>query len=257
MLALLSPSKTLDMSTVNVPLPVGQPEFLTHSESLVSELRAVSVEGLKKLMDISEALATLNYERYQQFHLPFTSKNAKPAILAFKGDVYEPLTLEAWTTDDFAYANMRLRILSGLYGLLKPLDLMQPYRLEMGTTFKNTRGKDLYAFWGRAITDAINAALSAQKDPLLLNLASQEYFKAVQPQHLQGRLFHVSFLDQKGTAAPKVIGLYAKQARGMMADFIIRERVETLEQITQFNAQGYRFMPDLSDNETVAFLRRH
>jgi cytoplasmic iron level regulating protein YaaA (DUF328/UPF0246 family) len=257
MLALLSPSKTLDMTPASAPLPASQPDFLNDSEALVAQLREVPVEGLRKLMGISESLATLNHERYRQFSQPFTLENAKPAILAFKGDVYEPLTIGTWSTEDFAYANAHLRILSGLYGLLRPLDLMQPYRLEMGIGLKNTRGKDLYAFWGRSITEAINAALAGQKQPILLNLASQEYFKAVQPSYLQGTLINVCFLDQKGTAEPKVVGLYAKQARGLMADFLVRQRVETIEALKAFNDNNYRFNPALSDDTTVTFLRRH
>lgn len=257
MIVLLSPSKTLDMSPVEPPLPVSQPTFLEDSRVLIDQLKDISEPELQKLMGISPKLAALNHERFNGFQFPFTPRNAKPAIYAFKGDVYEPLTLGSYSADDLAYANDHLRILSGLYGLLRPLDLMQPYRLEMGTGLRNARGKDLYGFWGVKITQAINDALTPHKDHLVINLASQEYFKAVQPSRLEGTLLTITFLDQKGVSEPKVVGLYAKQARGLMADFIVRQRIATIEGLKLFNDNNYRFNPALSDDATLVFLRRH
>jgi cytoplasmic iron level regulating protein YaaA (DUF328/UPF0246 family) len=257
MIVLLSPSKTLDMSAIELPLPVSQPAFLEDSRVLIEQLKDVSEPDLQKLMGISPKLAALNHERFNGFQFPFTPQNAKPAIFAFKGDVYEPLTLGSYSADDLAYANAHLRILSGLYGLLRPLDLMQPYRLEMGMGLRNARGKDLYGFWGLKITQAINEALSIHSDHLIINLASQEYFKAVQPARLEGTLLTINFLDQKGTTEPKIVGLYAKQARGMMADFIVRQRITTIDGLKLFNGNNYRFNPALSDDATLAFLRRH
>lgn len=257
MLALLSPSKTLDFEPVTLPVVPSQPEFLEETQELVDRMREIRPSGLKKLMGISDKLATLNAERYRAFSFPFTADNAKPALFAFKGDVYEPLTLANYSEEDIRYADAHLRILSGLYGLLRPLDLIQPYRLEMGIPLKNARGRDLYAFWGLKITQAINAALKPHPEPIVINLASQEYFRAVQPERLEGTLLNIVFLDQKGTAEPKIVGLYAKQARGMMADFIVRHRIESIEGLKAFNAQNYRFNPARSDEGALVFLRRH
>lgn len=257
MLALLSPSKTLDFEPVSLPVPPSQPDFLEETQALVDQMRGIPPSGLKQLMGISDKLAELNAERYKAFSFPFTTENAKPALFAFKGDVYEPLTLANYSAEDIRYADEHLRILSGLYGLLRPLDLIQPYRLEMGIPLKNARGRDLYAFWGLKITQAINAALKSHPERIVLNLASQEYFKAVQPAHLEGTLMDIAFLDQKGTAEPKIVGLYAKQARGMMADFIVRHRIESIEGLKAFNAQNYRFNPARSDEATLVFQRRH
>ena len=257
MLAVLSPSKTLDFKPISPPGALTQPAFLKDTKALVAQMKDITPARLKKLMEISDKLAQLNAERFRSFHFPFTEENAKPALYAFKGDVYAPLTLDEYSKKDVAFANEHLRILSGLYGLLKPLDLIQPYRLEMGIPLKNKRGKDLYAFWGARITDAINAALKSHSQPILLNLASQEYFKAVQPAQLQGQVVQVNFLDQKGTSAPKIIGLFAKKARGMMADFIVRGHIDRLEGVKAFKAEGYRFTPALSDEESITFLRRH
>jgi cytoplasmic iron level regulating protein YaaA (DUF328/UPF0246 family) len=257
MLVLLSPSKTLDMTPVSVPLPVSEPELLHDCQELLVHLQALSAGDLASLMHVSVKLAALNHERYQQFAFPFTPTNAKPAFFAFKGDVYEPLPLECYTAQDVAYANQHVRILSGLYGLLRPLDLMQPYRLEMGTPLRTGRGKDLYAFWGDRITQAINRSMRDQPHRLVVNLASQEYFKAVRPAQLEGRLIHVQFLDQKGNGAPKVVGLYAKQARGMMTDFIIQNRIESVEGIQTFCRHGYQFNAALSTDHTLSFTRIH
>lgn len=262
MLVLLSPSKTLDEAPFTPPLPVTQPAFLSESQILIDTLKKISLEKLKKLMSISDKLAELNYQRFQHFHTPFTLSNAKPALYCFKGDVYEPLTLSEYQPDDVAFANAHLRILSGLYGVLRPLDLIQPYRLEMGIGLQTPRGRDLYAFWGERVTMAINHVLLddlrlPESQRLVVNLASQEYAKAVKPELVQGTWIDVRFLDQKGGAAPKVLGLYAKQARGMMADFIVRQRVEHLDGLKSFCAQNYQYVAKLSSEKTLTFLRHH
>ena len=257
MLVLLSPSKTLDETPVTLPIMMGQPDFLDDSALLIEQLRGFSVRELMQLMGISDKLAELNVARYQSFSAPFHVGNAKAALFMFKGDVYEPLSLDSYSREDLDYANAHLRILSGLYGLLRPLDLMQPYRLEMGTRLKNLRGKDLYAFWGMKVTQAINDVITTHSSRLVVNLASQEYFKVVKPAVLSAPLVDITFLDQKGSAAPKTLGLYAKQARGMMADFIIRQRVDSPEGLKDFSSGNYHFDASRSDAQTLTFLRHH
>ena len=178
-LTLISPAKKLDYGQVAQPLEHSQPEFLDHASELLQDLKAMSPQQISSLMGLSDQLGALNYERYQAWQRPFSPDNAKQALLAFKGDVYQGLDAESMSADDLAWAQNHLLILSGLYGLLRPLDLMQPYRLEMGTKFANKRGSDLYAFWGNLITDKINEQLKEAQEPVLLNLASNEYFKSV------------------------------------------------------------------------------
>lgn len=254
MIVLLSPSKTLDFESPLYTNVSTQPEMLEDSLLLIKELRKYSPEKIASLMDISDKLAHLNYSRYQSFELPFTPQNARAALLAFKGDVYEPLALESYNKADFTFAQKHVRILSGLYGLLKPLDLMQPYRLEMGTSLKNARGKDLYGFWGERITDAINQSLKNVKNKMVINLASVEYFHAVKPDKLNGALLTIAFKErQKG--ALKVIGLFAKKARGMMTNYMIKHKIEKPEGLKDFREEGYVFEKTLSNDGQWVFAR--
>ena len=205
-------------------------------------------------MHISPKLAELNHARFQNYQPTFTAANSRQAILAFTGDVYQGMTLPEWSPDDFATAQQQIRILSGLYGLLRPLDRIQPYRLEMGTKFKNARGNNLYQFWSSTITELINKDLQASGSDLVVNLASNEYFSSVKPKELNGQLIIPVFKDaKKGTF--KIISFYAKKARGMMTDFIVRNQVQSIEGLKKFNSSGYQFDADASDGNTLIFLR--
>lgn len=255
MLALLSPSKTQDFSPVERGIHPTTPDLLEESEILARQLRPLSEGEIGKLMKISDKLAALNHERFQQFSTPFTMNNAKPAALAFKGDVYDGLDAPTLSDDELERAQHSIRILSGLYGVLRPLDLIQPYRLEMGTKLKNPRGKDLYGFWGEQITDTLNRHLKAEQTDTVVNLASNEYFSAVQPGKLTGKLITIHFKEEKAGKL-RVIGLFAKRARGMMARFIARENITGSEGLKDFNAGGYRFQPALSNDVEFVFARK-
>ncbi len=254
MLILLSPSKTLDEAPLSVPVASTRPEFMDDTKQLHALLKRCTVQDFKELMDISDKLAQLNYVRYQRFSPRFTERNAKPALFMFKGDVYDPMPVDQYDAGTLQYAQEHLRILSGFYGLLRPLDLMQPYRLEMGTKLTNERGRDLYAFWGSSIAQALNRDVQKMKRPLLVNLASEEYFKAVDRKALTVPLLQVQFKEHKN-GAYKIIGLMAKRARGMMADYVLRQRVDTLEGLHAFACEGYRYHPALSDTGILVFTR--
>jgi len=254
MIAVISPAKTLDYETPPVTQTYSQPAFLEDSRILVEQLKTMSPEDLSSLMRISDQLGVLNANRYQTWQTPFTPENAKQAVLAFKGDVYVGLEAETFSEEDFQFAQEHLRILSGLYGLLRPLDLVQPYRLEMGTPLNNERGANLYSFWGDKLTEALNEELARQEEPVLVNLASNEYFKAVKPKKLQGRLITPQFLDLKG-GKYKVVSFWAKKARGMMSAYIIRNRITQAEALKDFTQGGYRFNPELSKESEWVFTR--
>ncbi|HBT56019.1 MAG TPA: peroxide stress protein YaaA [Pseudomonas sp.] len=254
MLMVISPAKTLDYDTPPVIEQSTQPRFVEHSVELIDVLREITVADLKRLMSLSDKLASLNVARYGSWERESTLQNAKQALLAFKGDVYTGLNAEDFSADDFAFAQQHLRMLSGLYGLLRPLDLMQPYRLEMGTKLANARGKDLYAFWGERISQWLNEDLAAQGDEVLLNLASQEYFGAVKPKALNARIIDTVFKDQKN-GQYKIISFYAKKARGLMARYVIKERLQDPEGLKDFNLDGYRFDPASSSENQLVFLR--
>lgn len=255
MLVLLSPSKTQDFTaSAKIAAPT-QPPLLDESALLVKELQQLSPSAIARLMGISDKLADLNYARFGAWHLPFTAANAKPAALAFKGDVYDGLDAETMSAADMEFAQRSIRILSGLYGVLRPMDLIQAYRLEMKTPLGNPRGKDLYTFWGDRITDVLNAHLAAEKTDTVINLASQEYFKAVQPKRLKARLVNVQFKEDKGGQL-KMVALFAKQARGMMARHIVDKQVTEVEGLTSFNTAGYRFQPQLSGENELVFARK-
>jgi cytoplasmic iron level regulating protein YaaA (DUF328/UPF0246 family) len=254
MLITLSPSKGQNFEEASLSKKYSKPVDLKDSELLIKELRKIKSKKLQEMMVISENIATLNVERFKTFKTPFTTKNAKQAIFAFKGDVYGGFDLESFNDDDYAYAQDHLRILSGLYGCLRPLDLIQPYRLEMKTKLKNDRGDNLYQFWGEHITDSINKELKKQKEPVLVNLASNEYFKSVKPKLLEGRLLNINFKETKA-GKTRIVAIFAKRARGMMADYIIRNRIERAEDLKQFKLAGYQFDEALSDDKQRTFKR--
>ncbi|MDF1641492.1 peroxide stress protein YaaA [Thalassolituus oleivorans] len=254
MLTLLSPAKTLDFDTPPTTDRFTQPDFLEESALLIDGLRHYSPDELGSLMKLSPALSELNVQRYHDWQLPFTPDNAKAALLAFKGDVYTGLDANALSEEDLTFAQQHVRILSGLYGLLRPLDLIQPYRLEMGTRFKNDRAGDLYGFWGASITETLNGLLAEQKTPTIVNLASNEYFKSVKTKQLAGELITPVFKDEKNGKF-KIISFYAKKARGMMAAFQIRERIDRAHDLKAFDVAGYRFSDEESTATTWVFKR--
>ncbi|KPY37013.1 hypothetical protein ALO52_04780 [Pseudomonas syringae pv. primulae] len=254
MLMVISPAKTLDFETPPTTERFTQPQYLDHSQELISQLRELAPAQIAELMHLSDKLAGLNAARFGSWTPAFTPENAKQALLAFKGDVYTGLQAETLDEDQLDYAQKHLRMLSGLYGLLRPLDLMQPYRLEMGTRLANARGKDLYAFWGTRISEWLNEALADQGDDLLLNLASTEYFSAVKRSALNARIIDTEFKDLKN-GQYKIISFYAKKARGMMSRFVIEERIDSPEALRAFDVQGYRYNAELSTPSKLVFLR--
>lgn len=254
MLTVISPAKTLDYDTPPVTQRHTLPQHLDHAQILIEQLRDFSPAQIAELMHLSDKLAGLNAARFGSWTADFTPSNAKQALLAFKGDVYTGLDAESLSEDDFAYAQQHLRMLSGLYGLLRPLDLMQPYRLEMGTKLANARGKDLYAFWDTRISEWLNQALADQGDDLLLNLASNEYFGAVKKNALKARVIDVDFKDLKN-GQYKIISFYAKKARGLMSRFVIQERIADPEQLKGFDVQGYYYSAKQSRPDHLVFLR--
>ena len=254
MLITLSPSKGQDFETPALSKTYSKPGALKESELLINELRKIRQKDLQQLMNVSENIAKLTADRYQSFNTPFTPKNAKQAIFAFKGDVYSGIEIEQYREADLKYAQNHVRILSGLYGCLRPLDLIQPYRLEMKTKLHNVRGDNLYQFWGERITDELNKELNKQKQPVLVNLASNEYFKSVKPKQLKGRLLNINFKETRD-GKTRVVAIFAKRARGMMTDFIVRNRIEKPEDIKKFRRGGYRFSKQLSDDRQWPFER--
>ena len=254
MLILISPAKTLDYQSPLATTRYTQPMLLEHSQQLIGVARKLSAPQIKALMGISDKLADLNATRFHDWHPDFTPENARQAILAFKGDVYTGLQAETFSEADFDFAQKHLRMLSGLYGVLRPLDLMQPYRLEMGIRLENPRGKDLYQFWGEEITHTLNAALHEQGDDIVVNLASDEYFRSVKPKALKGTIIKPVFLDEKNGKF-KVISFYAKKARGLMSRYIIETRLSKPEQLTGFDSEGYFFDEESSSAEELVFKR--
>ena len=253
MLITISPAKTLDFSQQGNCTDHSTPDFLEESRELIKATRKLSPEELSELMGISQKLALLNYQRYLQWKTPFTPNNAKQALLAFRGDVYEGMSAQTLSASDLGFAQEHLRILSGLYGVLRPLDLIQAYRLEMGTKLKTARGNDLYQFWGDKITESLNSALR-QQGGLLINLASNEYFKSVLSKKLDARVITPEFKDAK-SGQYKVIGFYAKKARGLMSAFIIKNRLQEAEEIKAFDERGYSYDKSLSAAGKWVFTR--
>jgi len=254
MIILLSPAKTLDFENPALEKTCTEPEFLSLSKHLIAGLSKMSNEEISKLMGISDKLAALNSERYKSWNVKHESKNSKQAILAFKGDVYEGMKAWDYTKEDFIYAQKNLRMLSGLYGLLRPLDLIQPHRLEMGTVYANPAGKDLYAFWGDRLCNTLNRELKASGSRFLINLASQEYFKSTQPKNLEGEIVSPIFKDEKNGKF-KIISFYAKKARGMMASHLIKNRIDSIDGLRKFNNSGYQFESSESTDLQPVFLR--
>jgi uncharacterized protein len=255
MLLVISPAKNLDYETPAKTKQKSEPDFLDDAQELIDDLRELAPQDISKLMSISDKLGVLNYDRYQQWKIPFTEDNAKQAVLAFNGDVYTGLDANSFKADEYKFAQKHLRILSGLYGLLRPLDLMQPYRLEMGTKFANKRGKDLYQFWGETITEALNKQLKTVKSEALINLASNEYFKSVKAKSLNAEIITPVFKDWKGDKY-KIISFYAKKARGLMAAYIIKNKLTDAEQIKAFDSEGYSFNEAMSTSKEWVFTRQ-
>ncbi|WLI75535.1 peroxide stress protein YaaA [Kosakonia sp. H02] len=254
MLILISPAKTLDYQSPLATTRFTQPELLDYSQQLIKTARKLSAPQIKALMGISDKLADLNATRFHDWQPDFTPDNARQALLAFKGDVYTGLQAETFSEADFDFSQQHLRMLSGLYGVLRPLDLMQPYRLEMGIRLENAKGKDLYQFWGDTITNKLNEALVAQGDEIVVNLASDEYFRAVKAQKLNARIIKPVFLDEKNGKF-KVISFYAKKARGLMSRYIIEQRLTRPEQLTGFDREGYFFDEETSTPDELVFKR--
>lgn len=255
MLLVISPAKTLDYETPPKTKEYTVPDYLEDSKQLVNRARRYSALDIAEVMDVSMAIAELNQERFANWHTPFTPDNAKQAVLAFKGDVYTGLDAQTMKAADFRFAQKHLRILSGLYGLLRPLDLMQAYRLEMGRKVDNERGRNLYEFWGETITEGLNAQLKKLKSDVLVNLASQEYFKSVRPKALNAEIITPEFRDWKN-GDYKMIGVYAKKARGQLSRFVIDQRITEPEGMKDFAVDGYRFNKKLSRGNTWLFTRR-
>ncbi len=254
MLIVVSPAKTLDYTSPLATERFTQPELLDESSRLIKVCKELTPADISSLMSVSDKIAGLNAARFAEWHPDFTPDNARQAILAFKGDVYTGLEAETLDDDGFDYAQKHLRMLSGLYGLLKPLDLMMPYRLEMGTKLANERGTNLYQFWGSIITEKLNAALAEQGDNILINLASNEYFKSVKPKLLEGEIITPVFKDRKN-GQYKMISFFAKKARGMMARYIIDNRIESVEDLKGFDTADYYFVPEASSHAELVFHR--
>ena len=256
MLLLLSPAKSLDYET---PLPAGLkhtlPPFIEQSSELIDVLRLQTPQSLATLMGLSDKLATLNVARYAAWSPKFTADNARQALFAFNGDVYEGLDAATLSAADIAWAQEHLAMLSGLYGVLRPLDRMQPYRLEMGTRLATSAGSNLYAFWGARIAEHLNQRQHAEADPVVVNLASQEYFKSVDRKQLRARVVECVFEDFKA-GKYKIISFHAKRARGMMARHVVRERLTRPTQLQGFAAEGYAFAEAASTPERLVFRRR-
>jgi cytoplasmic iron level regulating protein YaaA (DUF328/UPF0246 family) len=255
MLSVISPAKTLDFETLSTTKQVTQPAFLEQSQALIDILRDYSPQQISELMGISDKLAGLNAARFEEWQPPFTLSNAKPAAQAFQGDVYTGLQAERFSAAENRYAQSHLRILSGLYGLLRPLDLIQAYRLEMGTKLANQAGKDLYTYWKPVLTPALNEAIADSGSKVLVNLASNEYFKAVDVKQLDARVITPVFKDEKNGTF-KIISFYAKKARGMMSAWLIQHQISKPEQLKNFDVAGYRFDASSSQGDTFVFTRK-
>lgn len=255
MLMLLSPAKSLDFETPPVTDRHTLPQFVSESAALVEVLKPLTPAQIATLMDLSDALSQLNVARYAAWSPKFTGRNSKQAVLAFNGDVYEGLDANTLSPDQLDWAQSHLAILSGLYGILRPLDWMQPYRLEMGTRLANPRGKDLYAWWGDTLAEHLNGVLAKQRDDLIINLASQEYFKAVKRKALKARVVDCVFEDHKA-GVYKVISFHAKRARGLMARHLIVNRITTVDGVRGFDAEGYGYVADASGPDRLVFRRR-
>ncbi|MBN2635050.1 MAG: peroxide stress protein YaaA [Prolixibacteraceae bacterium] len=256
MLIVISPAKSLDFKTPAFTEKYTYPELLEYSEKLIGRLKRMSPKQLSTLMGISKDLGDLNFQRYQEWSTPFTPDNAKQAVLAFNGDVYQGLKAESLTEEELGLAQIRVRILSGLYGVLKPLDLIQPYRLEMGTQLKYYKSKDLYVFWNQAITKKIKTAIEESGSNVLLNLASKEYFKSIDTKKLKAEVVIPEFKDQKN-GEYKMISFFAKKARGLMTRFILENNIVNVADLQAFESDGYHYNTRLSKPNNPIFTREN
>ena len=254
MITLLSPSKKLNFEPQNMVDNYTQCEFIKSAEILANKAKDLTESDLKELMDISDKLAQLNRERFDRWSLPFNSSNAKQAILAFDGGVYSGLRANTFSDKDFGFAQDHLRILSGLYGILKPLDLIQPYRLEMGVLFQNPKGKNLYDFWKQSITDNLNNTLKKHPSPVIINCASVEYFSAIDLSKLKGSILSIVFKEYRNGEL-KFISFNAKKARGLMTQYIVKNKIDDHTNIKDFNYEDYKFDSKLSEDNTFVFTR--
>jgi hypothetical protein len=253
MLTVISPAKNLDFDSKPHTETHSEPQFLAQSQLLINELKELDTAQVASLMKLSDKLAALNVGRFNEWQTPFSLDNAKQAVLAFNGDVYTGLDAASLDEASLAFAQKHLRILSGLYGILKPLDLMQPYRLEMGTKFTNQRGKDLYTFWGSTLRETLEAD-AEMADDILINLASNEYFKAVEAKKLKARIITPAFKDWKN-GQYKLISFYAKKARGLMTRYIIDNQINEPELLKGFDYDGYRYSEEMSSKDDWVFIR--
>ncbi len=256
MLTVISPAKSLNFESPSSNTKTSKPRFLTESQQIISQIKQLAPQDIASLMKLSDKLALLNYDRFQKFQTPFTKKNSKACIYAFKGDVYQGLDAETLDIDDLDYAQQHLRILSGLYGLLRPLDLMQAYRLEMGIKFNSPIGKNLYEFWGDKLNHSLSKELEKSDSSILINLASNEYFKAVKAKQLNYQVITPVFKDFKN-GQYKIISFFAKKARGLMSRYIIQNKIDEPEALKGFNVNGYRFAEKLSTENELVFTRKH
>jgi len=254
MIITLSPSKGQDFDTPTPSKLFTLPEQLDDSQLLINEAKKLDMESVRELMAVSENISTLNVQRFKDWQLPFNTSNAKAALFAFKGDVYSGIEKDKYEDGDLAYAQDHLRILSGLYGALRPMDLIQPYRLEMKTKLENPRGENLYQFWGESITEKLNESLQQQEEKTLVNLASNEYYKSIKPKLIDGRILNVAFKEVKDGKS-RILAVYAKKARGMMTDFILRNRIEHAEDIKDFGTANYKFSASESSDDNWVFAR--
>lgn len=255
MLIVVSPAKNVDFKPQKLTNTFTLPDFTNKSEQLIAELRKLTPKQIAELMQVNPAIAELNFNRYAAWKLPFTPENAKQAILAFNGEVYRGLKARTFSEKDFIYAQGHFRILSGLYGILRPLDLIQPYRLEMGIKLVTPQAKDLYKFWGNLITEKLNEALKPMKKPLVVNLASAEYFKSVNQKLLAAPVLNIEFLENKN-GEYKTIVVYTKKARGMLSRFILQHQLSDPDDIKAFDEDGYIYNPRLSKENNWIFTRR-
>ena len=254
MLVVISPAKTLDYKTTMPKHLATSFEFEAEAQELIDNLKTKSADDIKKMMKLSDKLVDLNRDRYEAWSLPFSEDHARASVFAFKGDVYQGLDAYSLSNEDLDFAQQHLRILSGLYGVLKPLDKMLPYRLEMGTRLENDEGKDLYSFWGAKIADKLVAHMPASEDRFLVNLASNEYFKAVKKDALDFEIITPQFLDEKNGKF-KIISFYAKKARGLMSQWIIKNKITSKDDLLKFDLEGYYYDKEQSSETSPVFLR--
>ncbi len=255
MLTVISPAKSLDFESPIASTKTSKPRFLKQSQQIIDQIKRLAPQDIASLMKLSDKLAVLNYDRFQQFKTPFTKKNARASVFAFRGDVYLGLDADSLSSDDLQFAQDHLRILSGLYGVLRPLDLIQAYRLEMGTKFDNNAGKNLYEFWGESLNKSIQKELDKSDSQVLVNLASNEYFKAIKAKNLSHQIITPVFKDFKN-GQYKVISFFAKRARGLMSRYIIQNRIEQPEDLKSFKLGGYKISKKLSSDKEFVFTRK-